>query len=151
MRLFVIMICCILMTAMMCERQAKASEFLVTRKLSFEAGAYQNDSRLAYPTLQLGERLTHMTNIAWDYDLYVNPDFSIFWNNKIEGKSTNSQYRYVSWEFETGISFGKLDIYGMHKSEHQLEMGAVKSTYPLQHAVMLRLNLINNPRRWGGY
>jgi hypothetical protein len=129
-------------------RDAYGSDMLKVNRLAFTGGKFQGKNYHPYLLLpNEHERLSYRSEIQWDFDLYNNPDFRIFWDNKVTGLATDVQYRYVSWDFQTGFSFGQVDVFFGHISEHSLERVRPEQHYPLQNSVNVRLNLIENERK----
>jgi hypothetical protein len=135
--------------------KAQAEVFKV-RELSLELGQYTSLApRDAYLDTPRTGALTHQVNLNWNIDLACgyNPTICWFWDNKIESKAGAGRFRMVGWVFENGLTFGKLDIFYYHHSQHMLEQIAndlYKDTshkYPVEDAYMLRFNFIKDRRR----
>lgn len=135
---------------------AFGSDVFVVRNLSFTGGKYTQPASVRDPYLGSPRtfELVARTGIQWDVDLlcgYYN-DFCFFWNNQVDGKTSQAAFKYVSWDFESGLATRYLDFYYSHKSEHVLEEERPQKTYPIQDSIMIRLKFIDNPRhRVGDY
>jgi hypothetical protein len=64
-----------------------------------------------------------------------------FADNNITGRTFNSAFKYVSWEYETGFKLlPGLDAVWHHKSEHKLE--EYSDTFPVRDSYGLRITFI---------
>jgi hypothetical protein len=137
-------------TILLVQQEARAQDrYFIMRDMSFEGGKYTNDAvRNTYLNTPKDFILSHRTAINWDVDLacYYWNDICLFWNNKVEGLASQAAYKYVSWEFESGLAFRYLDIYFLHKSEHILEEERPQKSFPNSDSIMFRLKFIDNPR-----
>jgi hypothetical protein len=134
---------------MCAENEAEGRTFTV-RELSFEMGKYTSDrARDSYLLTPQSGPLLHRTAMNWNVDLWcgVEPQICWFWDNTVLGKASQSRYRFVSWEFSNGLSFGPIDIYYYHHSQHMLEGVREDIKFPVEDVYMVRLNFILNPRR----
>lgn len=86
--------------------------------------------------------------VRWEIGLEWN---HAFWDNKISYESCYEKICTASWQYYLGYSITKnLDIYWEHKSQHVFDqMNSFRNPhiYPLQDAVMLRINFIDE-KRW---
>ncbi len=140
----------VLGTMMFCSEVTRAEVFEV-RELSFEAGKYtSNKARDSYLLTPGSGALLHRTLINWDVDLWCSylDEVCLFWDNKVHAKASESRYRLVGWEFETGLHLGKVDIFYYHHSQHMLDQIREDNyKFPVEDAITIRLNFILNPRR----
>lgn len=99
---------------------------------------------------------THMSKLSnsgqeeyWTYGAAFNIDINLlrvnqtrvwYWNNKVNMVSTDSQVRYVAWDYEVGFTLypKRVKLFYHHKSEHWLE-GKTEDRYPLLDEVVLRI------------
>jgi len=145
-----LMILAVCIIGAMTEEARGQTDFFVVRDVSFEGGKYSGGDRDAYLGTPHTFQLSHYTAINWDVDLaclYHN-DICMFWNNKIDGKSSKAAYKYASWEFSSGFATKYVDIYYQHHSEHILEEERASKTFPIENMVMFRFKFINHPRRY---
>lgn len=73
-----------------------------------------------------------------------------YMDNNIHYESAFKKITTVGWEFENGIILGPVDIAWQHHSRHTADRqnGYMSETrYPLFDAVVVRLNIIEEPRR----
>lgn len=121
------------------------------RELSFGAGKYTNDGvRDSYLGTPKTFVLSHKTDVMFNVDLlcaYQN-DFCFFFNSKVEGQASQAAYKYVSWDFQTGLATPYIDLYYDHKSEHVLEEDRPAKAFPIQDAIMIRLKFVAKPRKY---
>jgi hypothetical protein len=76
------------------------------------------------------------TNLLWDVSLG-----RWFIENDITGRTADSRYRYVSWQFTTGINITPyLDLVWDHHSEHRMDTYSDK--YPVRDAYGIRINFV---------
>lgn len=122
-----------------------STEYFLVQQLSFEAGKFGD--KIYEPSFLLpeDEKYTYSSAVNWNVYLMKYHDIAWFWDNKIEAWATNKQYRTVSWQFENGFSFYKVDIYWYHKSEHFLDDYSGQH-FPVNDRVMLRLNFIDKKK-----
>ena len=129
--------------------RGRAETLLTVRELSFEAGKFTNDAvRNSYLETPNSFVLSHRTAVTWNVDLLCMyyGDICVFWNNKVEGLASQAAYKYVSWDFTSGVAFKYLDIYYAHKSEHILEEERPAKTFPVSDTIMFKLKFIDQPR-----
>lgn len=88
------------------------------------------------------------TAVKWEIGLSWN---KAFWDSIIHYESCYDKICTASWEFSLGVSITQyIDIYWAHKSQHtfdQMNSFRVPDKYPLQDAIMMRINFINE-NRW---
>ena len=128
-------------------------ESMVVRKAAIEEGAYMGGANYD-PYLQIdnpNEHLANTTNMIMNVDLLCSPTnmYCLYWDNKIASKSTNIQYRFVSWEFSFGFAFGEhLELEAHHLSVHELDKHNSQEyhTYPVENVFQINMNFINKPR-----
>ncbi len=142
---------------------ARGDTTLQLRKLSFTAGGYVGGNYDPYlmrrtseefpynqsEGLTVDERLSMTPRLVFDWDFYCSTydEVCFYWNNEVIGKSTNQQYRYVSWQFENGIAFKMIDVFYNHLSAHCLECTPqYHYKYPNENVIGIRLNLYIHPR-----
>ncbi len=59
--------------------------------------------------------------------------YTLHWENKITGDSTNTQFRQVAWNYNLGFNiYDKIDFYWEHESRHHMESVQDKGYYPLK-------------------
>ena len=88
------------------------------------------------------------TAVRWEIGLEWN---YVFWDNRIAYESCYSKICTASWTYQLGYIVNKnIDIYWEHKSQHTFDRlnnyGKV-DRYPLQDALMIRVNFIDE-KRW---
>ena len=128
-----------------CTAQA---EVLVARKLNFELGKYSDTSRDGYILSEKPkEQLDLKPKVAFSFDFWCGSSTCVYLDQEIIGKSTNVQYRFVSWILEGGIAIKNVDFFYWHQSQHSLESSALGGRYPNENTYGVRLKLVNNPRR----
>ena len=136
------------------------------RSVTFSVGKYdgeQFDSFMQYslPPYDLeNEYLQHMTQITADFDLVCvgdtyslngPSDACVYLDNSIFGKSTQKQYRYVSWEFEIGLSLQEtVDLFYHHKSEHMMDTSR-PDHFPISNYFGIRIEFIPDARKLRRY
>jgi hypothetical protein len=143
-------------TILTCARESTAGELMTARDLKFEVGRYTGTAYTSYPLLpeywdeertSIREELMYSTDVIFNTDVFRYYDTALFFDNKVEGLSTNRQYRYVSWEFQFGFQFKAMGLYLQHKSEHVLEeKGSRGDHFPVSDRLMLSFTFINRPR-----
>jgi len=88
------------------------------------------------------------TAVKWEIGLNWN---RTFWDSVIHYESCYEKICTASWEYNLGYSITDfLDIYWAHKSQHtfdQMNSFRVPDEYPLQDAIMMRINFIDE-KRW---
>jgi len=83
------------------------------------------------------ERWAYELRLFMDIDLYKSKYGTFYWNNDVIGMSTTRQFRYVSWDFETGYQFNKrIGLFYHHQSEHVLERE--RNSYPMHDVMGIR-------------
>ncbi len=131
---------------------AKAAEFMELRKAAIEGGAYQGTNHDYLLELDRpGERLQHTTRMLMDIDIactYFN-EVCLFWNNAINAKASDSQYRSVEWDFRVGWSLGKhIELGWHHTSTHELDRKSNEfARFGLENVVFIQFKWYENPRR----
>ena len=64
-----------------------------------------------------------------------------FQNNQVTGRTYNSRFRYVSWEFDHGFHLAPwLDLIHSHKSEHAMDRYLDK--YPVRDSYGFRISFL---------
>ena len=129
----------------------RADPLFTVRELSFEGGKYTNNVvRNAYLNTPKSFVLSHRTAVNWNVDLMCmySTDICFFWNNKVEGLASEAAYKYVAWDFTSGVTFRYIDIYYAHKSEHILEEERPSKAFPVSDSIMFKLKFIFKPRRY---
>lgn len=81
---------------------------------------------------------------SWQHEVKLTADGDIgpwFIDNQVTGRTYNSRFRYVSWEFDTGFHITKwLDILHSHKSEHALDL--YKDKFPVRDSYGVRIKFV---------
>ena len=138
---------------LLCAAPVQASEWrlLDTDGVYFEAekhwhlyDPYWDRVRYEYnqddePIRKSGEYWTYGIAAGFDLVFMARNKFKWYWKNRVEGDSTNHQFRRVAWQYEFGWTFNKLDIFHSHKSEHLLET-EYPGFYPLKDSFGFRLH-----------
>jgi len=79
---------------------------------------------------------------AWGHEVKLTADVSLwryFQDNQIIGRTYGDRFRYVSWEFDHGITiFPWLDLIHSHKSEHAMDIYVNK--FPVRDSYGIRLH-----------
>lgn len=151
-----VVICC---TALEADAAAKTIEL---RLLDFEAGFYTGRNYDPYLNreapkgltddgsgIAVEERLSMTPRARFNFDLWCdsNDEMCFYFNNQIIGKSTDHQYRLVSWVIDTGMSWKSFDLFFQHLSSHCLECEPIdRPVYPNENWAGIRFNLYLNPR-----
>jgi hypothetical protein len=85
---------------------------------------------------------------SWDYETRLRWDVGWgrwFSDNVVTGRTFNSRYRYVSWEFETGFRLiNGLDAIWHHHSQHAIDLD--RSKFPVIDSYGVRLTFLNRPK-----
>lgn len=126
------------------------------RRASIELGAYPTfipfqKSHNAYLLLD-NERewLDKKTSMIMNVDLICSSSnyICLFWNNRIEGKASNKQYRQIGWIFNLGLSLSdKFELGWSHLSEHELDRKTNSSLpYPVENVIYLEMKFVDRPR-----
>ena len=152
----------LLMASMCVTEMSRAGELFKLRYLDFEVGRYVGKNYDPYLNrrippdwpddnsgLHRDETLSMTPRTRFDFDIWCvgYEEMCLYFNNQVTGKSTNYQYRYVSWWIDSGISFRAVDIFFQHLSAHCLECNPLDRPYYVnENWVGIRLNLYNNPR-----
>ena len=131
-----------------CSAQAKS---LVLRKMNFEVGRYVGNDYDGYVLREKpNEQLDTRPMVDFDLDLLCDSDEEIclYFNNKVTGKSTNAQYRFVGWGINSGFAFKKIDFFFQHESQHLLDTNySGPKRYCNENFYGFRWKMVNNPRR----
>jgi len=84
----------------------------------------------------------------WDYQIRLLWDvgYGRWWmDNDVTGRTQASRFRYVAWEFTTGIKlFDGIDIIQYHKSQHAIDWE--RKNFPVIDGYGLRVTFIDRPR-----
>ncbi len=131
--------------------RAHGETLFKVRELSFGLGKFTHDGvRDSYLNTPNDFVLSHKTDVVFNVDLLCayHSDICLFFNNKIEGMASQAAYKYVSWDFQTGIAFPYIDLYYDHKSEHILEEERAAKQFPIADSIVLRMKFIIKPRRY---
>lgn len=87
------------------------------------------------------------TAVRWEIGLEWN---RAFWDNRIAYESCYQKICTASWAYQLGYMVTKnIDVYWEHKSQHTFDRPNAYERvdrYPLQDAVMLRVNFIDEKR-----
>ena len=140
----------ILMLAM-CQKTFGA-DYFVLRKAAIEGGKYAGTNHNYFLELDRpGEQLQHTTKMLMNIDLLCisNDNACIFWNNLIDSKATNQQYRYVAWNYRLGLSLGKhIEMGWHHISEHELDRKSSDfARFGLENVLFVEFKWYENPRK----
>lgn len=111
---------------------------LDTDSVYFESGKIWHLYDPYFDTLPLGEYWTYGIAAGFDLTFVEYKDFRWYWNNRVEGDTTNYQFRRVAWKYDFGFSYSKVDFFWNHRSEHLLDMEH-KTFYPLSDRFGVRL------------
>ena len=128
---------------------AEGAEYLRPRNLSLDIGSFTSQaSREPYLNTPETGALYSKMDINWDVDLACGyyPKICFFWDNTIHSLTGQSRFRYVSWEFRSGLDFGKIRLYYYHHSEHALDEVPPDRKFPVADAYMVRINFLRNGR-----
>jgi hypothetical protein len=127
-----------------------SAEVLVPRNLSFSEAKYEgNINRDPYLGIDNEhEKFQYFTRLRWDFDLLCIEGESacLFWNNKIDAKTTTQQYRSVEWSFNFGLAFKRIDLFYEHHSRHGLD-AKYEQGFPLENYYGFTWKILDNPRR----
>ena len=129
--------------------QARAAEFLKPKNLSLDLGAFTSQaSREPYLNTPESGALYSKLDLNWDIDLACGyyPSICFIWDNTIHSLAGQNRFRYVSWEFRTGLDFGRIELFYYHHSEHALDEGPPDRKFPVADAYMVRINFLREGR-----
>lgn len=94
------------------------------------------------PMGKWGSAVRWEIGLEWSY---------VFWDNRISYESCYEKICTASWAYKLGYMVTEhIDIYWEHKSQHTFDRLNVYDKierYPLQDAVMLRINFVDE-KRW---
>jgi hypothetical protein len=80
----------------------------------------------------------------WQAETKLTADVSIgrwFLDNQITGRTYGDRYRYVAWEFDTGLYILPwLDILWSHKSEHAIDL--YRDKFSVRDSYGIRLKFV---------
>jgi len=79
-----------------------------------------------------GEPWARLVELNWDVDMLRYRDFGLFWDNTVEGRSTESQFRQVGWRYELGIAINRVNVFWRHHSQHVMDYRA-PHRFPLRN------------------
>jgi hypothetical protein len=130
---------------MTCDTRASAAEFLTPRNLSLDLGAFTSQAaREPYLNTPASGALYSKLDLNWDVDLACTSgsELCLFWDNTIHSLTGQSRFRYVSWEFRTGLDLGRVELFYYHHSEHALDEIPVDRKFPVADAYMVRINFL---------
>lgn len=85
-----------------------------------------------------GEYWTYGMCVGFDLTLVQAGDFAWTWTNRVEGNSTNYQFRRVAWGNTMEMKYGKVSAFASHLSEHLLDAD-YPGMYPLTDFYGVRL------------
>lgn len=129
--------------------QAQAAEWhlLEPTYLAMESAKIvnHNDQYFGYndpgqaPSSEGTEVWDHYTAVSWNLDLVTYHSGSgvsgLYWNNTVDGASTDHQFRTVSWQWEAGLDIqDKFQFFWAHHSQHVLDTTR-DSHFPLDNFI----------------
>jgi hypothetical protein len=80
----------------------------------------------------------------WGHEVSLIADMNIgrwFIDNKIIGRTYDSRFRYIAWDYDTGFNvLPWLDILWSHKSEHALDL--YRDKFPVRDSYGIRLKFV---------
>ena len=131
-------------------RPGKPLRLLELDTMYFEAGRtwhlydpYFNEVRFerdgfGYRTGDSGEYWTYGIAVGFDMTFLQYKDFQWYMKNRVEGNTTNKQFRRVAWLYDFGFAYKKIDVFWNHRSEHLLDQEH-NTFYPLSDVLGVRL------------
>ena len=122
---------------------AKASDitrFVKTKSLYIEGEKNVLSNREYH--MPENEQPKHALNLGLDLDIGKN----LYLDKKVSSLTNDRQFRFISLDFEAGVSKYGVDLYFRHFSGHTLDTG-LKTRFPEDNAVGIRINLIGEGRR----
>jgi len=119
--------------------QADEVRFGELRELSMEYFRIANHRDSYFSYADQGDDLPrehwyYGTAVKFDLDLVRFRDVAVHWRNRVEGLSTNTQFRSVAWEFRWGVNLGdRVELFYDHLSQHCLECEPEDRSYGLKN------------------
>lgn len=116
---------------------------LRVRNLSLLVGTYVGTNYDSYLLLDSDtERLQNAWSLGWDIDLLHGRNSALYWDNAINAKSSDKQFRHVGWDTEFGLRIQRIELLYHHYSQHSLEQKRVEQHFPLENYIGVRVRFI---------
>ena len=94
------------------------------------------------PMWSLNEEIEFTDYVGLNWDVYSSiHHIPVYWENKVYFYGGDSKVKEIGWEFETGFSIKKVDVFWKHHSQHWADVRSQNGArFPVTDVYGLKFN-----------